>query len=61
MKASGERADERGSNEGVSTPVTPPTLTDLGVTRNESSTWQSVATVPEETRAEYVARELAPP
>ena len=35
--------------------MTPATLPDLGVTRNESSVWQAVARIPTEERAAYVA------
>jgi hypothetical protein len=44
---------ERGQFHGLSSPVTaretPPTLPDLGIARNESSKWQKLAEIPEET------------
>ena len=49
MKQSGERHDEKGSNRKVSDGATPkPTLADLGITRDQSSQWQELATVPDE-------------
>jgi hypothetical protein len=37
----------------------PPTLEDLGVTKNASSRWQRVAEVPEPTRREYIEQTKA--
>src|SRR6516165_1036084 len=47
MKRKGERADERGSNKGVVSSDTP-TLKDLGITRDQSSTCQKMGEISDE-------------
>jgi len=45
--AAGERFPRGRTSEVVASDSTPPTLSDLGITRDQSSRWQTIATLPE--------------